>query len=253
MDSVRASRNISVVIDSDKLLSRFAVLLFSLSFVSCSTADKPKMETAPVLVAQTEGLPPATPATNVTPPGISDVKAAVQRVFKDSVMVDSRSTPLFIDGDFNGDGSRDLAVAIRPVPNKLADLNEEFPNWILKDPFSSEEPRIPRLRVAADDTLLAVIHGYGSSGWRDSQATQTFLLKNAVVSGMATHQLKDLSNANKANQTPYLRGDVIGQVVDGTSGYLYFAGSTYSWYDPKTFHRETETGMAHLRRKKNIK
>ena len=98
--------------------------------------------------------------------------------------------PSFIDGDFNGDGSRDLAVVIKPAPNKLADLNEEFPNWILKDPFSSDQPRIPRLRVAADDTLLAVIHGYGPNGWRDSQATQTFLLKNAVGSGMAAFRLR---------------------------------------------------------------
>jgi hypothetical protein len=250
MGNVRLGRNISVATNSWKLGWLLTIPILAFSFTGCSTADKPKTETAPLLVAQSEQ---AEPAVELPPPELTEVKEAVKRVFKDSVEIDSHRKPIFIEGDFNGDGSRDLAVVIRPALDKLANLNEEFPNWILKDPFSDDEPRIPRLRVAADDTLLAVIHGYGSSGWRDSQATQTFLLKNAVGSGMKAHQAKKLTGANEANKTPYLRGDVIGQVVDGTSGYLYFAGATYSWYDPRTFQAETETGMAHLRRKKNAK
>ena len=229
-----------------RLTGRFAVFIFALSFAGCSTPEKPKMETAPVLVAQTEEVPAA---TKVPAPEINEVQQAVRRVFKDCVEVDSGRTPNFIDGDFNGDSSRDLAVVIKPAPNRLADLNGEFPNWILKDPLSDNQPQIPRLRVAANDTLLAVIHGYGSNGWRDPQATQTFLLKNAVGSRMAVSQAEDLTKASKAKRTPYLRGDVIRQVVDGTPGYLYFAGATYSWYDPKTFSPKTETGLAHLRKK----
>ena len=246
MAGIRARGVISAMLNSNKFLSRFAVWIFALSFAGCSTTEKSKIETAPVLVAQTAEVPAA---TKVPTPDITEVQQAVKRVFKDSVEIDSGRTPVFLDGDFNGDGSRDLAVVIKPAPNKLADLNEEFPNWILKDPLSNNQPRIPRLRVAADDTLLAVIHGYGPNGWRDSQATQTFLLKNAVGSGMAASQAKDLTKAYKAKKTPYLRGDVIRQVVDGTSGYLYFEGATYSWYDPKTFSPETKTGLAHLRSK----
>ncbi|HET6670309.1 MAG TPA: hypothetical protein VFH15_08770 [Pyrinomonadaceae bacterium] len=247
MANLRAIRVISAGIDSYKLGSCLAVLIFALGFASCATADKPKTETAPAVIAHTEEV--ALPAT-VPPPEINDVKAAVKRVFKDSVELDSSRKPIFIDGDFNGDSSRDLAVVIKPAPNKLADLNEEFPNWILKDPFSGDVPHVPRLRVAADDTLLAVIHGYGTNGWRDPEATQTFLLKNAVGSGMTIYQAKDLTKANKAKKTPYLRGDVISQTVDRTPGYLYFAGATYSWYDARTFNADKETGMAHLRQKK---
>ncbi len=247
MARVSASRVIAARIDAARLVNGLAVLILAISFPSCSTAEKPKVETAPVVVAQTEEVPAA---TAVPAPEITEVKETVNRVFKDTVEIDFRHKPVFIDGDFNGDSSRDLAVVIKPAANKIADLNEEFPTWILKDPFRSDEPRIPRLRIAADDTLLAVIHGYGSNGWRDLQATQTFLLKNAVGSGMAAYQPKDLAKTNKAKKTPRLRGDVIGQVVDGTSGYLYFAGATYSWYDPKTFNPETTTGMAHLRKKK---
>ncbi|MGI8918841.1 MAG: hypothetical protein ACR2H6_09580 [Pyrinomonadaceae bacterium] len=246
MISIRAEGVISARFDFVKLFSRFAVLIFALSFAACSTTEKPKSEAAPVLVAQTEAVPVA---ANAPAPETTEVKEAVRRVFKDTVEVDSSRSPVSIDGDFNGDGAHDLAVVIKPAPDKLADLNEEFPNWILKNPFSGDESRIPRLRVAADDTLLAVIHGYGPNGWRDSQATQTFLLKNAVGSGMKAQQPNDLANANKGKKIPYLRGEVIGQVVDGTSGYLYFAGATYSWYDPKTFNPETKTGMAHIRKK----
>ena len=246
MATVRAGRVISTAVDSVRLVRGLAVLVLALSLAACSTAEKPKVETAPVLVAQTEEV---SAATKVPAPEGTEVREAVRRVFKDVVEIDSRRTPVFIDGDFNGDGSRDLAVVIKPVPNKLADLNDEFPTWILKDPFSSDDIRIPRLRVTADDTLLAVIHGFGPNGWRDSQATQTFLLKNAVGSGMATYQPKDLANANKPNKMPYLQGDVIGQVVAGTSGYLYFERATYSWYDPNTYRPENKTGMAHLRKK----
>lgn len=246
MTTVRADRVISAAVDSVRHARSLAVLVFALSLAACSTAEKPKVEGAPVLVAQTEEV---SAATKVPAPEATEVKEAVRRVFKDSVEIDTRRTPVFIDGDFNGDGSRDLAVVIKPVPNKLADLNEEFPTWILKDPFSSDAQQIPRLRIAADDTLLAVIHGFGSNGWRDSQATQTFVLKNAVGSGMAVYQPKDLANANKTKKMPYLQGDVIGQVVEGTSGYLFFERATYSWYDPKTYNPENKTGMAHLRKK----
>ena len=246
MANIRARRFISTALDSARLVSGWAVSIFLLGLAGCSTAEKPKIETTPVLVAQSQEVPAT---TKLPAPETTEVTEAVRRIFKDSVEIDSRRQPVFIDGDFNGDRSRDLAVVVRPVLNRLSDLNEEFPTWILKDPFSSAEPRIPRLRIAADDTLLAVIHGFGLKGWRDSQATQTFVLKNAVGSGMAAYQPKDLVNANKG-KIPYLQGDVIGQVVDGTLGYLYFDRATYSWYDPNTYRPETRTDMAHLRKKK---
>jgi hypothetical protein len=118
-------------------------------------------------------------------PDLNAIQDAVKRVFKDKVRIDMGRKPYFVAGDFNGDSSQDIAVVLQPAPEKLADLNEEFPNWILKDPFApGAESRVPRLRVAAQDSLLAVIHGYGTNGWRDPEATQTFLLKNAIGSGM---------------------------------------------------------------------
>ena len=226
--------------------------LLSISF-GCSS-EKPKVEAPPVQVAQQNEAAQPQVASNIPPPDLNAVQDAVNRVFKDKARIDMSRKPYFVAGDFNGDGSQDIAVVLQPTPEKLADLNEEFPNWILKNPFApGAESRVPRLRVAAHDSLLAVIHGYGTKGWRDPEATQTFLLKNAIGSGMNARDAKDVRKANSGTKTPHLSGDVISQVVNGSQGYLYFADATYSWYDPKTFQEQPETGMAHLRAAKQIR
>jgi len=226
--------------------------LLSISF-GCSS-EKPKVEAPPVQVAQQNEAAQPQVDSNIPPPDLNAVQDAVTRVFKDKARIDMSRKPYFVAGDFNGDGSQDIAVVLQPTPEKLADLNEEFPNWILKNPFApGAESRVPRLRVAAHDSLLAVIHGYGTKGWRDPEATQTFLLKNAIGSGMNARDAKDVRKANSGTKTPHLSGDVISQVVNGSQGYLYFADATYSWYDPKTFQEQPETGMAHLRAAKQIR
>ena len=236
---------------SNSLKIRLAVLIvLCLFLLNCATADKSKVEAPPSPVVQADQ---PQQASNLPPPELSTVQEAVKRVFKDSALIDTSRKPVFIAGDFNGDLSQDIAVVLKPAPEKLSDLNEEFPTWIVRDPFAANESRIPRLRVAANDALLAVIHGYGENGWRDPQATQTYLLKNAVGSDMEARQPKDVATASKGKKLPRLRGDVIGEVLGGTSGYLYYAGATYSWYDPKTFKGEPEQGAFHMRPNEKVK
>lgn len=246
MGNIRPGNTTPTVLYPIQIVYGLGILTLTCGFLSCTTAEKPKTEPAPIEMVQTEQVQPAV----VSPPELNEVKEAVKRVFKDTVEIDSSRKPVLIDGDFNGDNSQDVAVVVTPAPNRLAELNEEFPAWILKDPFSRDQPQIPRLRVTTDDKLLAVIHGFGAKGWRDREATQTFLLKQRASSGMSTHHRKDLTKADKPKRMPYLRGDVISQVVDGNAGYLYFAGATYSWYNPKTFQDETEAGIAHMRARK---
>jgi hypothetical protein len=174
-----------------------------------------------------------------------EVQEAVKRVFKESARVDSNLKPAFVTGDFNGDQSQDLAVVLKPEAARIAELNEEFPNWILRDLSGTGTSQGPRLRIAADEVLLAVIHGYGPDGWRDSQATQTFLLKNAAGSSMEAQSAKNFIAANKGRKMPGLRGDVLAEVLGGKSGYLYYTSSSYSWYDPKTFAGEPEPRRGH--------
>ncbi len=220
----------------------FAVLIAVSSLMfGCSTAQKPIAEAPPpspvIPIEQAQQM------SKLPPPQMNEVQEAVKRVFKDIVVIDTTYKPAFIAADFNGDLSQDIAVVLIPVSEKLPDLNEEFPAWILRDPFGSTRSRSPRLRIADKEVLLAVIHGYGTNGWRDPQATQTYLLKNAAGSGMEAHPLKEFTIANQGKSLPPLRGDVVGEVLDGRSGYLYYAGATYSWYDPKTFNGETERRM----------
>ena len=209
----------------------------------CSTGSKPKMEAPPAPIARTEDSAPK--VAKLPPPELHQVQEAVKRVFNEAAIVDSSQRPAFVAGDFNGDLSEDIAVVLKPAPEKLSDLNEEYPPWILRDPFGTPEPRSPRLRVAATDVLLAVIHGHGVAGWRDPQATQTYLLKNAAGSAMETHAGKEFVTANQGKKLPTLRGDLIGEMLDGKSGYLYYSGASYSWYDPKTFTGEPDPRRGH--------
>ena len=217
----------------------------SLFLLGCTAEKKPIAEAPPPYPVVPADQPQR--MAKMPPPQMNEIREAVKRVFKEAVVIDTSHAPVFIAADFNGDLSEDIAVVLKPAPEKLPELNEEFPAWIVRDLFATTESRSPRLRIADKDVLLAVIHGYGANGWRDPQATQTFLLKNAVGSGMAVHPSKEVAAANQGKAQPLLRGDLLGQVLDGTSGYLYYAGATYSWYDPKTFEAEPKRGIVHSR------
>jgi hypothetical protein len=231
-----------------------AVLISALFLLSsCSKTEKPRAE-APPAPAKAEAPPlPATAQTaqpqqisKLPPAQTNEVQEAVKRVFKEAVLIDTTYNPAFIVGDFNGDLSQDIAVMLKPASDKLSALNEEFPNWMLRDLGGPDPPASPRLRVAANDKLLAIIHGYDAKGWRDDQATQTYLLKNAAGPGMETYSAKEFVAAYQGKKLPQLRGDVVGQEIGGKLKCIYFAGATYSRYDPKTFKDEPERRMVHM-------
>ncbi len=225
-----------------------SVALVLLIFVNCLVcgckSEQTKLEAPPPPPPRAQATQPQQVST-LQPPRLDEIQEAVKRVFKDAAQIDTSRNSNFIAGDFNGDSSPDIAVILKPAPGKLPQMNEEFPAWILKDPFAPNETGMPRLRVTESEPLLAVIHGHGPNGWRDPQATQTFLLKNAVGSGPAVQAKNQFVTANQGKKLPQLRGDLIGEVLRGRSGYLYYADSTYSWYDPKTFVPEPEKRLVH--------
>lgn len=181
-------------------------------------------------------------------PKPAEVKEVVARVFKNAVAIAENHNPYFLVGDFNGDHSQDIAVVIKPVAGKLSELNQEYPPWMLKDPFHPNLPpqvRPKPLQVDLPDILLAVIHGYGVNGWRDPEATQTYLLKDAVGSTINTKPAKALIAANSGKKLPKLFGDTIAQVIEGTSGFLYYTGAGYAWYDAKTFQPGADQHISH--------
>jgi len=231
-----------------------ALLISALSILSgCSKSEKPVAEGPALPITAGTSPSPLTAQANhlqqiskLPPPQMNEVQQAVKRVFKDAVLIDTSHKPTFIVGDFNGDLSQDIAVVLKPASDKLAELNVEFPTWILRDLAGPTQPRGPRLRVGANDKLLAIIHGYEADGWRDHQATQTYLLKNAAGSGMETYSAKEFVATHMGSKLPQLRGDLMGEELGGKAGYLYYAGATYSWYDPKTFNGETERRVVHM-------
>jgi hypothetical protein len=96
--------------------------------------------------------------------------------------------------------------------------------------------------------LLAVIHGYGANDWRDPEATQTFVLKNVVGSDMRVENGVEFVKNLRGDKKPRPQGDLIGEKLKGTEGYIYYNAATYSWYDPKTYKGEPQTpGVFHGR------
>jgi len=223
-------------------------LVIALMVCACSSHSRgPVAESAPPAYQPT---PESTPVqlTAPAPAKTSEVQEAVKRVFKDAAVVDTNYNPNYLAGDFNGDGSQDLAVILKPV--KLDLMNQELPPWLVREPRAKLDPRIVP-KIQKDETLLAVIHGFGANDWRDPEATQTFLLKNVVGNDLKVHSGKEFVTANTGRKLPRPQGDLIGETVQGTPGYLYYASATYSWYDPKTYTGdETPPGAFHKPRTK---
>ena len=199
---------------------------------ACSEAPRPKAEAPPPAYQSTpESALPLTPSVALAPK-LPEVQSKIKTVFKDAVVLHPGHNPNFFSGDFNGDASQDLVVILKPV--KVEDLNEQFSPWLVRDPRSNLSTRV-RPPIEKDETLLAVIHGFGTNDWRDPEATQTFVLKNVVGNGMKVQTGKEFIEANSGRKLPRPQGDLIGETIEGTQGYLYYATSNYSWYDPKTF------------------
>jgi hypothetical protein len=208
----------------------------------CSSPQKTRLETPPP-APPPQAVPQQVAA--LPDPDLNQVQQTLKRVLKDTAQLDTTHQPSFIAGDFNGDESQDIAVIVKPAPGKLDELNEESPPWMVKDPLAPNQPGTQPLRVAENESLLAVIHGYGPKGWRDPEATQTYLLKNVVGSSIAVRPSKEFVAANKDKKLPPVHGDLIGEVLQGKAGYLYYTRATYSWYDPKTFKGEAPAGVFH--------
>jgi len=224
---------------------KYSFFVFILFICGCSAGNRTVVEQPPT--PQAAAAAPAATPVNVDvarAARLIEVESAIKRVFKDAAVLDPNHNPNFLAGDFNGDQSQDLAVILKPVPEKVSEMNQEYPPWLLRDPRSNGTTR-EQLRIGKEEVLLAVIHGHGANNWRDPEATQTFVLKNVVGSDLRVQTTKEFVSANSGRKLPRPQGDLIGETLNGTPGYLYYAVSTYSWYDPKTFKSQPEPGIFH--------
>ena len=222
---------------------KFVIFLIALTLSACSSSKRPAVEAPPVAYQPSPQSTPPVQLTSIAAPKQSEVQEAVRRVFKDAAVIDTNYNPSFLSGDFNGDGSQDLAVILKPA--KLDLMNQELPPWLVRQPRNNKVARA-HVPIAKDETLLAVIHGFGANHWRDPDATQTFVLKDVVGQDLKVHSLNEFVTSNSGRKLPRPQGDLIGETVAGTPGYIYFAQATYSWYDPKTFdNSQSAPGVFH--------
>jgi hypothetical protein len=219
-----------------------------LMLTSCNSAPKPKVEAPPSVAFQSspDTVAPVTPTVTIAPK-LAEVQNKIQTVFKGAAILNPNHNPNFFTGDFNGDASQDLALILKPVD--LENMNRLNAPWLVRAPRSSLSTKL-RLQIQKDETLLAVIHGYGTNDWRDPDATQTFVLKNVVGNDMKIQTGKEFVEVNSGRKLPLPQGDLIGETIDGTRGFLYYASSNYSWYDPKTYKGQEVPGPFHKTRMK---
>lgn len=174
-------------------------------------------------------------------PAPAEIRAVVERIYRDAATVEESHENSFTVGDFNGDESQDIAILIRPVKGKLPQINDEYANWIIEDPrimpqtdsnqnAQSSTKKPTPVKVQQDDLLLTIVHGYQESGWRNPAARQTYLLRNAAGEDIKMGAARDvLRRAQNGEELPGLRGDVILETLAGEPGFLYWTGVKYSW------------------------
>jgi hypothetical protein len=199
---------------------------------------------------------PSPSPPDLSKPQPDEVQAKINSIYQGAVTVDSGRDQYFIVGDFSGDQYQDLAIVVKPVDGRLEDLNSELANWIRDEPLKSvlvspvvlvhKSPGDLRVRVSQGDVLLAIIHGYGPDGWRNKEATQTYLLRGAVGNDMKVVLAKDLRvAARKGGKIPSIRGDFLSETLGGRAGYVYYNGAHYVWFDPKSYKPEAPVASPH--------
>jgi len=229
------------------ILSFFLLGAFICAAISACSRSKQQQQQPPLQIEQQPkmlALPP-TPAPGppeLRPPQPTEAQEAIKRVYGETVFVESSRPKYFIAGDFNGDNSIDLGVVVRPARGQLAKLNSEVANWIRCDPQKIKPPvpqphgrfllqKVEPTVIDETDLLLAVVHGYGPQGWRNPQARQSYLLKNAVGDGIKLTTLNEaIKLVEKYKDPPRLRGDVVSQTLDNKQGLLYYTGAKYAWH-----------------------
>jgi hypothetical protein len=176
-----------------------------------------------------EVVQPAYP--KLPPPTNDEIKTALDRVFQGALIADNQEQPGHILGDFNGDGSEDLAIWVKPIPAQLAEINDELANWTLVDPHKTLVPN-PKVRVVhlppttpkpekiqPSELVLAIIHGLYDKGWRDPKARQAYVLHRVDGRMLSTRHVDRLPGTMHS-------ADV---VFTQRNGFLYWTGGAYAW------------------------
>jgi hypothetical protein len=244
---------------------RKAVLLLILlagcsSFACSGKSRRQAQEEPPASISAPPASEPRSQPAPSRPSRVShsDVEASIARVFDGVVSLGGGRHQHFLIGDFNGDASEDICMIVNPDKARLHEINSEVANWMIKDPVAGAALLDPNVEVShakaaanplisdRDRLLIAVIHGYGPEGWRNVEARQAYLLKNAVGANLQTQSKKSIQRAYAGkNPFPTIHGDVISQALNGEPGFLYYDGAKYVWYGARSYRNEVAPRAAH--------
>jgi hypothetical protein len=224
-------------------LSKWLIIVaLCLIFTACTKPNTTNSPPAPSPgELQTKEQPRSEPTPTQRPPTAVEAKDVLERVYRGAVVLSEPAA--FVTGDLNGDGSEDIAIGVTPVKDKVAEINSEFANWILADPkraslfdakkkAQSLKVETGPVKVQTGEALLAIVHGNSSNGWRDREATQSYLLKNAAAAGMKVVPLKNFPPALKVKENgAKSRADIISGTLSRKAGFLYWATGKYAWQE----------------------
>ena len=233
------------------LATIFVVSIFLFCSIACSKSSDTARSTEPephALANSSSPLPslvvarasptPVLANESPRPPKADEVIEAMARVFNQTASLDETHAPSFLVGDFNGDGSEDLAVVTKASENSLAEINNDLANWILEDPRTIPIPgtkaanklqRPKPVKVEKTDSLLAIIHGVGPQGWRNREARQAFLLRSGAGTNILVRFASDLRSDSANSKLPPFRGDAISETINGRHGLIFWTGAKYAW------------------------
>jgi hypothetical protein len=198
-------------------------------FAGISMRRPPDTE-RPLITRRGPEMPPAPTPADWRAPRDAEAAAAVDRIFRGAVRFDDRTAP--VAGDFNADGSPDLAAAVRALPERLPDVNDPLANWTLQ----GVGPPGPPAPLGPSSPLVAVIHGVGASGWRAAEARQCVLLAAARAPDRLAPRPREavLAELGARQARREASGDVLilADAEGSTSGFAYWTGARYAWHGP---------------------
>jgi hypothetical protein len=186
-------------------------------------------EAPAVLPSPPAESPAASPSAG---PVASDIQPTLDRLFDGSLVVDRDVRPSFVTGDFTGDSVTDLAVAVRPRgDDALPRLNVDVPRWRLQDAAEAGDARREARPIRAGERLLAVVHGVAGGSWPAPDDRPSYLVRNAVGSGMRTRPLNAVPPAIRMQVPRTHTGDVIEEERGTSRGLILWTGAAYTWAD----------------------
>ena len=215
-------------------ISHLAIIAITVLFWSCSKRAPASFEKPVIRQSNADSQPAASIPINSSPATASEVNAALHRIFADSVHASCQEHS-FTTGDFNGDGSPDLAALVLPNYSKLNIVNDPLANWTIQDArqafVAPADQRVVFLppkpkpqSTHSKELLLAIVHGYGPNGWRDPNAQQAYLVRHPGTGPIETRRAPQHVEGAPVSLA---HSQIIFEPT--RVGFLFWTGSQYAW------------------------